>query len=48
MKCPDCRFELTDDDIVDFMTGKDGEVFECEPYYKRPKCKSCYDFEVFE
>jgi hypothetical protein len=39
MNCPDCNFLITDDDIVDHITGKGGEEYECEPYYKCPKCK---------
>ena len=39
MRCHDCGFELTEDDIVEFMSGKDGEEYQCEPYYKCPKCK---------
>ena len=46
MRCPDCRFELTEDDIKDHITGKDGEEYECEPYYKCPKCK--VEFESYD
>ena len=41
MRC-DCGLELTDDDIIDHMPGKDGEEYECDPYYKCPKCKCEY------
>ena len=38
MKCPDCK-KYSEMELVEYNTGKDGEEYQCLPYYKCPVCK---------
>ena len=43
MKCPVCDVYVHDDDIIDHTIGKDGQDYECMPYFKCPRCKNNWE-----
>jgi DNA-directed RNA polymerase subunit RPC12/RpoP len=42
MMCLECNTEM---EMEEFVTGKGGEEYQCDPYWKCPKCKSVREYD---